>query len=100
MKIEVQALYNGSWTIIGHVWYVHIDNILKNNGDYITDGSQIAKVSSMYGGTCSSAAHVHLSLYNLNHYAGYVPRAEGTWFGPNDRLGCVGGQQSSVQACP
>lgn len=100
LEIEVQALYNGSWTPIGKVWYAHLANIRKNNWDYVADLETIADVGPWFDGNCSTNPHVHIELYDNNHYAGYVPRAVGSSVSPNDALGCIGSPLASDQPCP
>lgn len=102
VQLEVQVYYNGVWTPIGWIWYVHVAGISKNNGDILADPTVFAVVSSQYNPAagCSSGPHVHLELYNYAHYAGYVPRAEWTTFGIYDALACMGGDQPEDQVCP
>jgi hypothetical protein len=102
VQLEIQVYNNGVWTPIGWVWYAHVDGILKNNGEILADPTRFAKVTSQYNSAvgCSNAPHLHLELYNYYHYAGYVPRAEGTTFGIYDALGCLGGAQAEDQPCP
>lgn len=102
VQLEIQVLSGGVWTAIGQIWYAHIDGILKNNGAILTAPTRFAQVSSQSNGqtNCSTAPHLHLELWNYAHYAGYVPRSEGSTFTITDALGCWGGANTEDQPCP
>jgi hypothetical protein len=97
VQIEVQALYNGTWTAIGRVKYAHVDNINVNNGAVISNAYRFATVSWSYNGVCSTGPHVHMEPYNYRHYACYTNRSPFAYY---DTLAQLGGGRLSVQQCP
>lgn len=99
LAIEVKQ-GTGSWQSIGWVVYAHVDaNVAYPNNTYLYDGMPFATVTGMFANGCSTYPHLHVEFYDYNHYAGYVPRAEGSTFPADGTLACVGGSRPPGVPC-
>lgn len=100
-KWEIIAVYNNVDTPIGWVLYAHLDNspvYSLNTVLTVTGPLKIGRIfSGGITGACWGSCHIHMELYNYSGYSCYSVGAP--WIQIN-RVGFLGGSNSSVVYCP